>query len=68
MTKFEEGKSYKNAFGDQVDVLKVTAKTVLVYNHHACSTYRKRIEIIDGEVQAIGSNGIGIVRADIKAS
>jgi hypothetical protein len=66
MTKFEEGKSYKNAFGDQIDVLRVTPKTVVVYNHHAQSSYRKMVEIIDGNVQAIG-DGIGIVRADIVA-
>ena len=65
MTKFEEGKSYKNAFGDQIDVIKTTEKTVVVYNHHAGSTYRKKVEIIDGNVQAIGAGGIGLVRADI---
>ena len=64
MIKFEEGKSYKNAFGDQIEVLKVTEKTVLVYNNHAKSIYRKKIELVDGNVQAIG-DGIGIVRADI---
>ena len=63
MTKFEEGKSYKNAFGDQIDVMKVTPKTVVVYNHHAGSTYRKKVWHGYNNVEAIGS-GAGIVRAD----
>ena len=62
MIKFEEGKSYKNAFGDKIKVLKVTPKTVVVYNHKTQSSYRKKVWH-GYNVQAIGS-GAGIVRAD----
>jgi hypothetical protein len=62
MEQFKVGQTYKNAFGDDHEIISRTAKTVVVKCYHAGSTMRKKI-IVENGVEKLDW-GIGSIWAN----